>query len=563
VRLRSGRAWSGRALSRAGLAVSLVIATLVRLPHLRFVPIWDGRTYWDACLQPALTGAFDPLAFNCFGHRSMLYMLAVSWPQYFSHGSALLLNLAHLAMSLVTIVGFHRAARALFRPSDASETGVEAALTTVVFASMPVWTAASLNLNPDSGILAGFLFALAFLLERRLVAATIAGVFLVLSKEIGLLLWLALAGLEVAFALAARDDLAPRAKRILRRWPLLLPPLAYWLTGIALRAHQMPAMWPIAARQAEDPNRPSLLRTFLTLDFFDPHFGAYVADIFLINFTWVMTLAIAAWLIALTVALSRRRALPLPARFDRRDGLFAALAGLAALYLLTRYPTFNNARYLLPAFPVVVLGFGVAASALIRRVELRASVFFVAALLQLASMSRTIDPVSRAAFGTFPFGEHELLAMTSRTQECCGYGRDQLVYNLQFAEFAYIQDKIFERLHPSATDVFAISRFANWYLQGPLDAKTFHRTLRTTNVIPLKTITLADIATGLPAPERLRYIAYPNVDNRADQRLFSIGYAVRGPLTIEDDGYAVNVFDLKRLHLVSRVEVATPAPPAR
>jgi len=559
------REWSGRAMSRAGLAVSLVIATLVRIPHLRFVPIWDGRTYWDACLAPALAGPFDPLAFNCFGHRSMLYMLAVSWPQYFSLGSALLLNLAHLAMSLVTIVGFHRAANALFRPSENAASGLEAALTTVVFASMPVWTAASLNLNPDSGVLAGFLFALAFLLERRIVAATIAGVFLVLSKEIGLLLWIALAGLDVVFALAARDDAMPRARRVLRRWPLLLPPLAYWLTGVALRAHQMPSMWPIAARQAEDPNRPSLLRTFLTLDFFDPHFGAYVADIFLINFTWVMTLAIAAWLIAFAAARLRHRPLPLPAALDRRQGLFAALAGLAALYLLTRYPTFNNARYLLPAFPVVVLGFGVAAAALIRRVDLRATAFFVAALLQLASMSRTIDPVSRAAFGTFPFGEHELLAMTSRTQECCGYGRDQLVYNLQFTEFAYVQDKMFERLHPTADDIFAVSRFANWYLHGPLDATTLHRTLRTTNVVTPKTITVADLATGMPPPEHLIYLAYPNVNNANDQRLFSIGYAVRGPLTVEDDGYALSAFELKRLHVSAdaRTGAAAPVPPAR
>lgn len=530
--------------------MALAIATLVRLPHLWFVPIWDGRAYWDDCLQPALAGSFEPLAFNCFGHRSMLYMLTVSWPQYFSRDSVLLLNLAHLGISLLTIWAFYKVMLRLLPPAETGPAGLEAGLATILFASMPVWTASSINLNPDTGVLAAFLFALAFFLERRLVPATIAGVFLVLSKEIGLLLWLVLAGIEAGFVVY--ENGWRRAGRMLpQRTALLLPVLVYVGVGTLLTAKSLPATW------GGGTSRWALIRTFLSFDVFDPVFGAYVADLFLLNFAWVMTFVIAVWLAAICIAVLRRRPVPLPAGMDGRSGIFTALAALATLYLLTRYPTFNNPRYLLPAFPMVVIAFTVATFSLVRRPVVRAAVLVVATVLQLASMSRTIDPVSRFAFGTFRFGEHEMLAMTSRTAECCGFGRDQLVYNLQFTAFHYLQNQLFSQIRPGDGDVIGLSRAASWYLVGPLDAQTRHRTLRKNGVVRPGLLTLVDVAAGMKLPERMHYIVFPNVDNRADLRQLSTGYRVTGPFRVGEDGYHLDFYQLSRLHRV------TPEPSPR
>lgn len=551
------RPLTGRGVARAGLGMSLLIALAVRLPHLRFVPIWDGRTYWDDCAQPALSGAFNPLAFNCFGHRSMLYMLGVTWPQYFSHGSALLLNLAHLVLSVVTIVAFYRIVARLFPPAEERSSGVEPALLTLLFASMPVWTASSINLNPDSGVLVAFVVALALLLERRIALAAIAGVFLVLSKEIGLLLWLVLTGSEALLTIMDHGWNRVAARTLARRAILLLPPAAYALAGIALQAQKLPTMWPVAAQQ------PSLIRTFLTLDYSDPHFGAYVADLFLLNFAWVMTVVIVAWLIAICVAVFRHRPLPLPALIDRRAGIMVALTTVATLYLLTRYPTFNNPRYLLPAFPMLVVAFGAGAVALIRRPAVRIALFVIAALLQLASMSRTVDPVSRLAFGTFPFGDHELLVMTSRTGECCGYGRDQLVYNMEYTAIHYLQDRLFATLRPGDGDVIGMARAAKWFVVGPLDAATRQRTLRATGVVRPQVTTLADIVAGTPLPERMLFIAYPNVDNRRDLRLLATAYAIAGPFQVEENGYRLDYFKLERLRRSPQSSPRALTPPAR
>ncbi|HET7712091.1 MAG TPA: hypothetical protein VFL80_09200, partial [Thermoanaerobaculia bacterium] len=390
---------TGRALARAGLGLSLLVATAVRLPHLDFVPIWDGRNYWDDCVQPALLGSFDPLAFNCFGHRSMLYMLAVSWPQYLNHGSPLLLNLTHLCVSLLTIWAFHRVAIVIVPPSEERGSGLVPALATMVFASMPAWTASSVNLNPDSGVLASFLFALGFFLRRRLIPATIAGLFLVLSKATGMLLWLMLVAIEAAFAIHEKGW-RKAGSALLKRAHLILPLLAYAAVGMALTAAGRQATWGQKVPLWE------LALTFLSADLFDPIFGAYIADLFVLNFAWIMTSMIVAWLVATGLDAFRSRPFALPRAIEPRSAAFTGLAALGTIYLLTRYPTFNNPRYLLPAFPMVVLVFMAATLALISRPRMRAGLFVIVALLQIGSMSRTFDPISKFAFGTFRFGDH-------------------------------------------------------------------------------------------------------------------------------------------------------------
>ena len=526
---------TGRLVARLGLVASLLLGALIRLPLLRFVPIWDGRNYWDDCAQPALLGSFDPLAFNCFGHRSLLYMLTVSWPQYFDHGSTVLLNLANLVLSLVAIYAFYRIAITLFTPGDDPYSGLDAALLTLIFAAMPVWTASSINLNPDFGVLVGFLIALAMLLESRLAWATAAGIFMVLSKEIGLLLWVALAGIDTLLVF-----LDKQWRAVLKRWVFIVPPLAYFAIGAWLRSRALPETW------SKAQPAPSLVRMFLRLDLTDRHYAAYITDLFILNFAWVMTAVIVTWLVAIVVFVFKHRPLPVTPVIDRRKAAFIALAALAVTYLLTRYPTFNNPRYLLAAFPLLIVVFGIAAATMIHAATTRATLLALTAVLQLASMWYTVDPVSMATFGTFDFGDHPMLNMTSLTGECCGYGRDQLVYNLQFTHFDDVQQKLFRTIRPKDGDPIATSYLAPWYLLGPLDPKTHERTLRNAGVIRPRYLTLRDFKSEADLPNRLTYIQFPNIDDRRELWLFSQSYDMRGPYIVDDDGYRIAVYDLRK-----------------
>ena len=136
--------------------------------------------------------------------------------------------------------------------------------------------------------------------------------------------------------------------------------------------------------------------------------------------------------------------------------------------------------------------------------------------------------------------------MTSRTVECCGYGRDQLVYNLQFTYFHSMQDELFSAIRPNDGDVITMANAAKWYLVGPLDARTHRRTLRTSGVVRPTVLTLTDLAAGTPLPDRMRFIAYPNVINGPELRAYSIGYEIKGPFSVAEDGYRLDYYELTR-----------------
>src|SRR4029077_13952844 len=121
---------------------------------------------------------------------------------------------------------------------------------------------------------------------------------------------------------------------------------------------------------------------------------------------------------------------------------------------LTRYETYLNVRYLLPIAALLILSFAVGFLILCARPFVRVVVLGFAFLLVLGSAFRTIDPVSRALWGTFPFGRHPLLALTSWNNECCGFSRDQLVYNLEYLQFDRIETLIFRDLRPNTTTTF-------------------------------------------------------------------------------------------------------------
>ena len=535
---------NARAIARAGLIFSLLECVVIRLPYLRLVPIWDSRQYWDACVGPALQKAFDPLAFNCFGHRTVLYMLSVGWPQYFDYGSVLLLNLALLAIALLTVAAFYRVVTLLFEPSVNAETGILPAALTIIFASMPVWTAGSVMLNPDSGVLLGFLLSLALLLDGRRKTAVLAGLYLVLSKEIGLLLWILLAVTETLAAWITTRSRQEWRSMIIGRWSFLLPPLGYFATGMALRAASRPDVW--VAPSVYKPGK-SLLQIFLTFDLGAGHFGAYIADLFVLNFSWIMTLVIAGWLCTIVIAIVRQRSQNLNVALQSYRTLFVVLLTPLVLYVITRYPTFNNARYLLPAIPLIVIAFGAAVVSLVARRRNQVALLGLVFVTQVLSMWQTTDPLSRFLFGTWNFGTNPMLAMTSPTNECCGYGRDQLIYNLQFTHFATIQDAVFQRVHATEKTVFAMAPNADWHLQGQIQEKTLKRTLRTTDVIVTPPITMARLARGASVPATMFYIAYPNVDNEYDLKLYSYFYEIAPPIFVDDgNGYELPVFEMRR-----------------
>jgi hypothetical protein len=69
-------------------------------------------------------------------------------------------------------------------------------------------------------------------------------------------------------------------------------------------------------------------------------------------------------------------------------------------------------------------------------------------LLPASSARQTVDPVSRAMWGTFRLARHELLNVKSWAATCCAYGLCQAVYNLELLRFADLMQATLNRPHP-------------------------------------------------------------------------------------------------------------------
>ena len=510
------------------LAAILPFAILC-LTQWDYVPIWDARIYTDCLLRAAARGPF-PAAYVCADHPTIAWAAVASLLSHlapYRYGPVLVMQ---VLLGAVALWAFFDLARSLF-----PERARDAVLLTACLGVFPLVVAGAVDPNPDFGVLAFFLLLLRALLRGRFVEAGVAGVLLSLSKETGvLLLGLATGAHALLFLLRSPGAPAVRLRALLRYAPTLAGPVAFAL-WLALRPAQ-PGLHggPLWGGQSLG----DILRVLLSVDLGHPVFRAQLAGVFVLQFAWVLALA-AAWRWGGKLwGLFRR----VPSG-EAPDLVFLDLLFFATLFALTRFRTFLNVRYFLPLYPLLLL---CAAAALRRLPTWRRDALVVAlSCAFLLSNFRTVDPVSRGLWGTFRFGEHALLRMTSLTGECCGEGRDQLVYNLEHTQLHRLQDLAYAALRPGPGRELAANVRAEWFLTGPLEPLTFARTLAP-GLPERQVLTLEQVQRGLQ-PRTLLFLRYPNfADNAAQEALLGRWYAPGEVRRFARGGYALEVVELTR-----------------
>jgi len=514
---------------RSAEILPYVLFAALFLPHLGFVPIWDGREYADALIAAA---HFPPRFsdFNIFGHPSMFFMLLAGLGQFFFSGSTVVLNLTNFAFGLVGIASFRSIAGRCFPGED---NRVENVLLSCVYAVFPIVVASELNLNPDTGVLVFSLLTAALLLAGRFRWAAVSAVVLVYSKETGILLYgLVVLAYLLVFVAFEPVPIRRRVSEAIRRTAGFAP---LWVYAAIQIVERVSANGP--AQHWKGVKTSTIVESFLSLRLSGiPR--AYLTEIWVLNFDWIPTALLTAALVVVLVRIFRRRNRPPDGADPKTVALVVGLGG-ALLYALTRFPTHTNPRYLLPIFPLFVLAFSISLRLLTRRRSLRLAAMGAFLPLAILSCLRTADPISQDIWGTFPFGEHRILRMTSLAGECCGFGRDQLEYNLEYTHFHAIQNRMWEFLRPTRSTIVVIDPNANWYVHQQLDAATFHRTLRQVNVVFPRRLTSIALS-RLPAPPpTIYYVVYPNVDNGVDLVWLDHYYRVADRREFRDGGYSV------------------------
>lgn len=446
------------------IAVTVVI---ILAPELRYVPIWDARVYADCVIEAAASGITIE-SLSCAGHPSQGYAFLLALSQVPRPGNIALMHLTNIALGILALGCFRLV---LARTFPAREHARQLDLLTLACAVHPVLLSSLLQVNLDFGVYVFFFALLAALANRRFVWAAVAGSFLCFSKETGVLAYALTVGLFVAYEAAGNDEAARSRRQRKSAVVLLAIPLAVFAVHLVWwnAQHGRPAVW----RQQGQAGPLSGVRF---LDFADPVFQSYAAGIFLLGFGWVMTAILASDLAVAGARMMRRQAdRELPGT-DHRQLVFLAMLAVLLTWALTSFRTWSNLRYFTLLYPLLIL---LSFAALLRLgIPARLRGVIVAGLVSLflVASCRSVDPLSRAVYGTFSIGERQMYRMASLTGEFGGIGLDQLVYNLEFTGYHHAQNRLFRILQPTAQTVIATAWRARWNLWSQLDSLTYQRT---------------------------------------------------------------------------------------
>jgi hypothetical protein len=494
-----------------------------------YVPIWDGRIYTDCLLNAAARGPF-PSAYVCVDHPTIAWAFLTSLLSHVIPDKFWPLLVMHIALGMIGLWSFRELA-CLVLPTSTRD----ANLLTACFGACPLFVASAVNPSPDFGVLIFFLLLLRSLTYARWIEAGVAGVLLSLSKETGvLLLGIATGTHAVIEFVSAPGHWKQRLRGMTRYAPTLAGPASF-LIWIALRpareAGQGGPLW--GGKTLSD-----LLRMLLWLDLSDIRLHAQLAVVLVLQFSWTLSL-LTIWRWATTAKLRFLRTpptrLPLASFFD------FTLA--ATIFALTRFLPFSNPRYLIPILPLLLLCAGASLHDLLPRAR-RWSAFVLVALL-LASNFLTFDPLSRILWGTFSFGDHQMLRMTSLTGECCGEGRDQLVYNLQHTALHHLLNLARSALLQDADHRFSGHPLADWYLVGSIDPATRRRTLAHGAPVE-RLLTYPRIRDGV-RPRTVYYLHLPNfADDSGQEARLHPWYRPTATHVFTYYGYRLHVTELTR-----------------
>lgn len=511
-----------------------MVALALLASRLDYVPMWDGRIYADCIVTTAL-GALGASTLRCVDHVSHSYMLYAGAIQMLSPGSYPLILLANGLLYLASCAAFFLIVRRAF-PEESHALG--RGLASVAFALHPAILASVVQPTIDLPLLPGFLWGVVFVLRRNWVALIAVGLAMVFAKETGVILYAALVGSYGLLELiAARRSSREMRRAVVRLVPLAIPLIAF-AAYLAYRATipQATVVW------AAGTSEKSILKRFI-VPRFDRPLASFLGMIFVLNFAWLASGLVAADAVVAVRRFIRRRG---PRALPGADPVavrFLVVLALVTVYALTRFTTYANTRYLLVAFALTPI---VAYAATVRlglSARVRSLAIGVLAMGFAVSTIFTVDPVSRGLYGTFAFGDRSLLRLTRITHECCGAGRDQLVYNLQFTNLADLTSAAMASIRADTSTTVFVPKDMLWGALGTLDSIDHKRTLRRDRAI-VPHLSEPDSVLALHTPARSVFLALPNGDVPSALRSLSEYYVVGPERRYSRGGYWLALYPL-------------------
>jgi len=529
------------AVGKYGIVGVLLFTALLHLNFIDVSQIWDGYIYYAELLKALreTRSCQDFLHnFNIAGHPAMGYMALMAIGQLIDYGNPILLNGSNLLLLLLAMWAFYKILR-FFSPAE--DDRLEMLMITLLFALNPVLFGAAIFFNVDFPVAIFLVCVLYAILYEKFFLAGLFGLFLVFSKETGIILF---GGIITLFIFVP----------ILSRFVTLLP--FYPQAGAMIRFRDQ---WQSVALKTIWVALPLPLSLYFWLIYnstknwiggpivslgWDGHIAlTRLFQMLGMNFQWLLSLCIL--LALLRICFAKKNVLKELCGWEGRSYYSGALivlwGGFVVMNLFLK--TFTNVRYVLPAIIFLILFFSFSLKKLIIHRSIRLAIITVITVLTGWQVFQTVDPVSRAFFGMVPFGNHQILKMTAVTGECCGRaGRDQLVYNSEFAMIPRLLDKMYAEIPITGESNIIVNPLANFNIFTPVDRVTRKRTMKSGDAFFPHVYGFERIVRG-DLPERGYYVYMPWMED-AKKELDFIRYFfdVQDKKVIAINGYSLEVY---------------------
>ena len=475
------------------------------------------------------------------GHSSIFFLYLFGLVERFFPGNVAVFNLALIFWGALGVWAFCEILEILFADKGSK---FELLIFDLVFAFHPAVLASCLNFNVDQGVLVCFLLYLRSYLKSEFLSACFFVILMIFSKETAVLLFPI--PLLVSFPY---DKISQIRDWIKDRAIIIFAPPFLFMTYLVVRAQLYPGDLLFRTKKLSLQLAVQMLNPFKTSIIT----SMYLIEAFVFNFTWVLTLSLLISVIYNYLKRSKNARIVSPPRgWQSFYAKRLALGLLMAAFLLSRYQTFTNIRYLIPLFPLLIMSASLFLIEAFSSKVFRVFVGLTVLLVTIIGLNRSADPLTKELLGTFLFGTRPIYNMTSWTGECCGMGRDQLVYNLEFLKFDQIQNQVYADLRPEKETVILLNELTSFELpdnltSGSLNPSKFSRAFPGGTSFSPNYVYVSSFQDETRKPEVVRYLAFPNLPARKDLEALESCYTFQTRKLYEIDGYGLELFSFEGL----------------
>ncbi len=521
------------------------------IQYLDFLPIWDGYMYAEAILNTderlaevkSIGESIHVL--NYFSHPTMAFSLIMMIGQSI-YPSIAMIHVINFILVVLSIVAYIQIVR-FFLPKIGN---LELTFAALIFAFNPLLFSSTINPNADLPVLVFFVTSIYSLLYHHKKLLLLSLIFLVFSKESGVLLYLLLlTSMTILYILSCfrfsplytlelKQQLKQLSlKTIIANSVVFITPLLLFLVYVIFRSqYNESIVWGLETNEQSG---------FITgiLNNYDGNIALTRAiQIFLLNFSWIFTVFI---LIALVLKY-RSKSSPKYLFIYNEKKLFLVLLILIFIGFSTAnciYNTFTNARYILPCLFFMCLFFQIALFFIFKfSIKKRLYLLCFTLLVLFIQVNKTIDPISKLLFGTIKIGQHDLLNMTSITDECCGIaGRDQLAYNAEFTQISKLTEQLTHKMGPA---LLVIEPSVKFHMFTNLPS-SFTRQENTFNLKKDNALSLSEFLQSKTHATNVYYIDIPWMEDGSFTRtLLAKRYKVNKPIELSVNGYSLLAYKI-------------------